>query len=385
LQDTVYKLPSRTGTIISARPKLGQGGAWNSPGTPYDNVRLGRAWQEMLAASDELAQLDTYRFDLVHLGRQVLSNHAADLHARIGEAYQAKDRAALASSAGEFLQLIRDLDGLLATREEFLLGKWIADAVRWAQDDDQRRLYEWNARNMITLWGPRDSILHEYAQKQWSGMLGDFYLPRWELFFKRLDESLAAGEPFDAEAFENEIRDWEVAWTHRGDPFPTEPWGESVEAAARLWDKYGEALVRRDAESLTTDKPVTCSSALPPYPAYLANDGRRNNTDSYWATDVNQDPEPWWQVDLEQPTTVGRVVAVLFYGDKRYYGIVVETSLDGRRWETAGDLGDNQEPSTQAGMTCSFAPRPIRLIRVRLPHNSANTGRHLVEVMAFEN
>ena len=384
LEDTAYRLSSRTGSIISARPELGRAGAWNSPGTPYDNVRLGGAWQQMAEASDELARLDTYRFDLVNVARQVLSNHASNLHAKIGEAYQAKDRAALADSAQEFLQLIRDLDGLLATREEFLLGRWIADAVRWAQNDDERRLYEWNARNMITLWGPRDSILHEYARKQWSGMLSDFYLPRWELFFKRLDASLATDRPFDAAAFENEIRDWEVAWTHQSNPFLTEPQGDSVETARRLWAKYGDALLRREAASLTTDKPVSCSSALPPYPAHLANDGRRGNRHSYWATDVAQDPEPWWQVDLEKPTTVGRVVVVLFYGDKRHYGIVVETSLDGRKWETAADLRENTEPSTRTGMTCRFEPRPVRFIRIRVPRNSANTGRHLVEVMAFD-
>ena len=33
-------------------------------------------------------------------------------------------------------------------------------------------------RNQITLWGPPDSGLHEYARKQWSGMLTGFYLPR---------------------------------------------------------------------------------------------------------------------------------------------------------------------------------------------------------------
>ena len=175
-----------------------------------------------------------------------------------------------------------------------------------------------------------------------------------------------------------------LAWTRQTDPFPTDSRGDSVETARRLWAKYGEALVQRDAESLTTDKPVSRSSALPPYPANLANDGRRNNPNSFWATYVNQDPEPWWQVDLEEPTTVGRVVVVLFYGDKRHYGVVAETSLDGRTWETAADLRENKELSTRAGMTCSFEPRPVRFIRVRVPHNSANTGRHLVEVMAFE-
>ena len=71
-------------------------------------------------------------------------------------------------------------------------------------------------------------------------------------------------------------------------------------------------------------------AALPPYPAHLANDGIANNTDRYWATDVASDEPAWWQVDLEEPTTVGRVVVVGYYGDERYYGFTVETSLDGK-------------------------------------------------------
>ena len=42
------------------------------------------------------------------------------------------------------------------------------------------------------------------------------------------------------------------------------------------------------------------------------------------------------------------------------------------------------EPATKDGYPCTFAPRPVRFIRVTMTHNSANTGRHLVEVLAFE-
>jgi len=38
----------------------------------------------------------------------------------------------------------------------------------------------------------------------------------------------------------------------------------------------------------------------------------------------------------------------------------------------------------RVGTTCRFPPRPVRYLRVRVTHNSANTGCHLVEVMAFE-
>jgi len=172
---------------------------------------------------------------------------------------------------------------------------------------------------------------------------------------------------------------------------------DGVDVAARQpqkkrWDfptvvaLYKAAQPKPNALSLTTGKPTTCSFALPPHPARLANDGHSDNTDAYWATDVTKqtDPKAWWQVDLVAPATVGRVVVVGYYGDKRFYGFTVETSTDGRTWQMAADRRDNKAPSTAAGTTCRFAPRKVRYIRITQTHNSANTGRHLVEVMAFE-
>ncbi|MEW6074239.1 MAG: discoidin domain-containing protein [Planctomycetota bacterium] len=140
-----------------------------------------------------------------------------------------------------------------------------------------------------------------------------------------------------------------------------------------------------DAPSLTTGRPATCSSALSAFPAELANDGFAADTDCYWATDVDagHDPRPWWRVDLEEPVVVGRVVVVAYYGDERSYGFVVETSLDGKSWELVAEQRAGEELSTRAGYGFRFAARPARHIRVTQTANSANTGRHLVEVMAF--
>ena len=274
----------------------------------------------------------------------------------------------------------------MATRREFLLGRWLADARRWGATDGQRRFYEWNARSLITLWGPRDSILHEYSQREWSGMLCGFYLPRWEMLVARLEKSLAEGKPLDAKKLEQDLRDFDVTWTRATDAYPAAPQGDAVAVSRRLWQKYSRlstSTAEPDAPSLTTGKPTTCSAALPGHPAGLANDGRTRSTDRYWATDVNVDKAAWWQVDLEKPTAVGRVVVIFYYGDRRYYGFTVEGSLDGRSWQMLADRRDNREPSTRSGITCTLPPRPIRYLKVTLPHNSANTGRHLVEVMAF--
>ena len=147
----------------------------------------------------------------------------------------------------------------------------------------------------------------------------------------------------------------------------------------------GEEL-RMDSKSLTTGKPAMCSTAIASYPARFANDGFADDTNSFWGTDVREmnDPQPLWQVDLERPADVARVVVVGYYGDARVYGFTVETSVDGKKWDMAADMRDNKEPSTARGYSCTFEPRQVRYLRITQTSNSANTGRHLVEVMAFE-
>jgi alpha-N-acetylglucosaminidase len=378
LLDTVLNIPTQSVSAITSAPTLtrSQGKA------PYDQLRLAEAWRDLLHAADELGQEDTFRFDLVNLARQVLADHAGRLQNDMVKAWRAKDVARLEKASRRFLDLMADLDELLATREEFLLGRNLEDAKRWGPK------CEWNARRVLTLWGVTGVAVNDYARKQWSGMLSGYYAPRWTRFLDAATGALRRHEPFDEKQFNQELLQWSAQWADRREVFPTQPRGDSLAVARKLWAKYsGEfktEAVESDAVSLTTGKPVTCSGALPQYPARLANDGNRSDTRSFWAVDVRRDPAAWWQVDLEKPATVGRVVVVCYFGDERHYGFTVEVSTDAQQWETVADRRNNQEPSTEDGYTCAFPPRAVRYIRVTQTHNSANAGRHLVEVMAFE-
>ena len=149
-------------TILTAFPAVGR------QYTRYPAATLARAWQLLLQAEKDLGGTETYRHDLVNIARQALSNHAGQLYARTTAAYNAKDAAAYRKSSQEFLQLIYDIDELLATNDEFLLGTWIEDAKRWGQTDAERARLEWNARRVLTLWG-RTPALRDYAWKEWSG------------------------------------------------------------------------------------------------------------------------------------------------------------------------------------------------------------------------
>ncbi len=160
---------------------------------------------------------------------------------------------------------MRDLDQLLATRAEFLLGNWLEDAKRWGTTESEQAQFQWNARRVLTLWGTGKSI-RDYARKEWSGMINGFYLKRWEWLLREEAEALTSGKSMNTASFQQELLNWEDHWAKQQETYATDPSGDSVEVARRLWEKYGDAF-RPDAASLTTGKPVACSSSLPPYPA----------------------------------------------------------------------------------------------------------------------
>lgn len=353
---------------------------------PYKTEDLMAGVDLMLECSDELKGIDTFEFDLITTMRQAMNNILRIFLLEVNDAYAANDAKALDQACAKYLGLLQDMDELLATREDFLLGKWLKDAKDWGTNAKERKLYEWNARTLITLWDGRDSILNEYAGRHWSGLISGFYIPRWQMYFDELKQSLVSGKPFDAAAFNIRVRDWEIAWAYKNEMYPDRVKGNSIDVAKRIWPKYKDIHPSIEALSLTTGKPASCSSHLYNYVAALANDGQRRDTNSYWATDIDKlnDPDAWWQVDLEEPTDVGRIVVVCYFGDNRYYGFTVETSLDGKTWKMVADKKDNKQPSTSKGYTCEFEQHKVRYIRVKQTSSSANTGRHLVEVMAYE-
>lgn len=233
-----YRRAWALGAIICDRPTLERKGAPTHADSAGNRAGLNRAIQRLHACENEIGMQDTFRFDLVNMTRQALSNESWILHEQLVQAYEAKDRQKLGDAGRRFLTLIRDMDELVATRREFLLGTWLDDAKRWATNDDERRLYEWNARNQVTLWGPKDSPLHDYAQKQWSGLLARFYLPRWEQFLSRLDRALEEGGEIDLAEWERDIQTWEERWTRGTESYPTEPAGDPVAVVRRLWSKW---------------------------------------------------------------------------------------------------------------------------------------------------
>jgi alpha-N-acetylglucosaminidase len=242
---TAYKSGAQTGTFLAERPQFYEKkmAYRTEPVPPYDPGTLRNALDTLLSVSPRLASSDAYRYDVVNLTRQVLDQLGIPLINAVRSAYEKKDRAALVAAEARVTGLLRDMDVLLGTRPEFLVGRWLEDAKRWGTAPAERQLYEWNARNIITLWGTKcterqNDDLNLYAYKEWQGMFARYYLPRWEEFFLRLNRSLDSGTPFDRAPFAADMCQWEQQWSKGTDAFPTRPKGDAVATAKRLYAKY---------------------------------------------------------------------------------------------------------------------------------------------------
>ena len=245
LESSVYRGGLGEGgqeSIIVGRPTFEKAIDRVNTKLDYDPAQLVQAWRLFLQAAPVLKNNDGFRYDLVDITRQVLANYASPLQQKWVEAYRQKDAPAYKKYSLRFLELMDDMDRLLATRKDFLLGKWIADARRNGVEAAEKDLYEQNARDLITLWGDKESGLREYSNRQWSGLIKGFYKPRWELFFRYLDQALEKGQEADLKDFDAKVKDQEWKWVNSHDPYPANVQGDPVGEAQALYKKYAGAL-----------------------------------------------------------------------------------------------------------------------------------------------
>ena len=137
---------------------------------------------------------NNFEYDLVDIVRQSNTDKGNALLEDISLSYDRTDKESFRKQTQQFLELILSQDSLLSTRKEFSVSSWLAAARSLGTTDAEKKLYEWNASALITVWG--DSIaanqggLHDYSHREWSGLLKDLYYPRWKAFFEQKQQEL---------------------------------------------------------------------------------------------------------------------------------------------------------------------------------------------------
>jgi len=258
--------PYRNGTngvenssIICARPALevkksGPNAGFN---IPYDPLSLNKALELLLQNADQLKYSDGYRFDIVDIQRQVLSNLGQQIHKKAADAFQRKDIAAFELHSNRFIQLLKDVDQILSTRPELNFNKWLADGRAWGTTQKEKDLYEYNASLLVTQWGgDEDPTIFDYAWREWSGLINGYYLQRWQQFYNMLDVHLKAGtiyeekgllqvhgrESLRANEFYSKLADWETVWIRSNKKLTAVNRGKEIQYVNAVHKKYVELL-----------------------------------------------------------------------------------------------------------------------------------------------
>ncbi|WP_019883998.1 alpha-N-acetylglucosaminidase [Streptomyces purpureus] len=225
-------------SLFTARPSLtaGKAARWSPAEMRYDATTVSGALTELLKVAPALRGTDAYRFDLVDVARQALANRSRTLLPLIKGAYETRDLAGFRTLTGRWLSHLTLLDELLATDERFLLGPWLEAAKAWGTTDEERARWEFDARSVLTTWGPRAGSevghLHDYANREWAGLVSGFYAPRWSAYFAGLETALVTGRApvaIDWFAVEN-------AWNLKRDAYPVRAVGDPYEQASRVRD-----------------------------------------------------------------------------------------------------------------------------------------------------
>lgn len=230
-------------SVITINPSIAKISTRVSAYSYYQPGDLIPAWKCMLDASAELKNNSSFQYDLLDLTRQMLANYSNELQEDYRMAFNKKDIDGHRVISKAFLELIDDMETLMSTRKEFMLGPWIEDARAWGTTPEEKDLYERNARNLLTLWhGPEYRNLNDYACRQWGGLIGDYYKIRWSKFFDYMGSCLSKDETPDTKKFDEDLRKWGWDWIHGHAKHATQPQGDVVSVSQQMYEKYSALM-----------------------------------------------------------------------------------------------------------------------------------------------
>ena len=304
LKETVYKSSLNNlgqgapESVVNARPALNISAAstWGNAVVSYDKVLLEQAAELLLADYDQLSTSEAYLYDVANVLQQVLSNSAQEYQKKMTAAYNSRDLAAFQKYSETFLEIIDYMETVTATTEYFLLGRWVeqAKALGKNADDFTKELYEFNAKALVTTWGSYNQAesggLKDYSNRQWSGLIGDFYKTRWERWITARTNELSG------ESYESSINwfQWEWEWVRSSKVYTAEATPADLETLGfEIIEKFTSA--NPAADSSNDIDPATMSVYAENYQPNNATEGDPNyvldgNPGTIWHT-VWQDSE----------------------------------------------------------------------------------------------
>lgn len=157
---------------------------------------------EILAnAPETLIKSELFAYDMVQWSAAYVGAKLEILTDNIEQAYTDEDIERAIELEKKFESLMLRMDALLSVFPTSNLQTWIDMARAHGTSTVQADIYESNARRIVTIWGPP---IDDYSARIWSGLIRDYYLPRWKHYFNQKK----TGKKFD-------YGQWEAGWVEK--------------------------------------------------------------------------------------------------------------------------------------------------------------------------
>jgi len=220
-----------------------------------------QAWGQMLAATSYIDATTSapFRYDLVNVGREMLAQLSTPVSMNYSDAIHAKTLdAKLIQTTGQlYVDLLTDVDALVATDPGFLLGSWLEMAREFGANSsdcnatvigpvDCADYYEWTARVQLTTWNPvnkGDKTLPggplDYASKHWSGLINGYYTARAQGILQIALQNANNGQTLNQTAVDLFVTTLAYNFhTSYPNTYPVEPVGNPVTVSQAMYNKY---------------------------------------------------------------------------------------------------------------------------------------------------
>lgn len=203
-------------------------------GTIQFNEAYKVAIKNFVEQGAKLKHSDLYQADLAEMLAFYLGMQLELLSQQIEDDLSLAKHDAAKLKMADFYKMMKAMDRALAAHPNLRLDAWLEYPKKWQDICKDGKNYELNARRLLSIWGPP---IDDYAARIWSGLIGDYYLERWRLYFEnRLGAS-------------HDIAAWEKAWVQKCAPLsPVVPF-DNLQAAAREWMQFADAALLPDVSA----------------------------------------------------------------------------------------------------------------------------------------
>ena len=359
---------------------------WTPSDPTYNLEELEKGMIYLLDDYAVLSESECYLYDVSDVLRQYLSGYQAIMYNEFMKAYDDGDLALFREKSAKFLKSFDLLDQIQQTRVNCTLGEWLGLATDAAAsyDDFSRRIFEKSAKALITVWHAMGSLM-DYAYRAYSGLITDYYKPRWEKRVKAWDDRLnGINTPFPSSAqFDDSGWLYVLEDKEYGRELNNDKAGVAA-AASDVLQYYSFVPLIKDIDTnhllfnLALKKNVWATSyEYDSEPEYAVN-GLRTIESKYWGAQYPCS----LTIDLKDVYEIEKFNIVNFYSTDRYYHYEIYLSTNNRDYVKVAEKV-NSDPPTAAGDTYEIEPTPARYVKVTMTYNSRNTGAHIVEVEAW--